>query len=75
MPAPLTQQSGSNVGAYNEAVEGGDGLSLTRMSSIVNLHHNPDVRRHVPLRRRLHLNLVRAKLSSASSPRLDLVAG
>ncbi len=25
----LTQQSGSNVGAYSEAAEGGDGLSLT----------------------------------------------
>jgi hypothetical protein len=29
MPAPLTQQSGSNVSAYSEAGEGGDGLSLT----------------------------------------------
>jgi hypothetical protein len=29
MPAPLTQQSGSNVGAYSEAGEGGDELSLT----------------------------------------------
>ena len=33
MPAPLTQQSGSNVGAYSEAAEGGDGLSLTRFLS------------------------------------------
>ena len=29
MPAPLIQQSGSSVGAYREAGEGGDRLSLT----------------------------------------------
>lgn len=37
MPAPLTQQSGSNVGAYSEGGEGGDELSLTRQCPVLDI--------------------------------------
>jgi len=43
MPAPLTQQSGSNVSAYSEAGEGGDGLSLTFLLRITFLQLRKEI--------------------------------